>query len=135
MQHCDVEEFWVVALNSQCQLLDARMLFRGTVDQCLFHPRDLFRYGLLKNASSLVVAHNHPTGQCFPSPEDKQITKKMIAAGKLLDIPVLDHIIFSKNNNKRFYQKMLLFLIKKIASAASTNRVIFQLSTDNYHPI
>ena len=59
----DVEEFWALALNSEKELLMCSCLFRGTVDNCLVHPRDVFRFALFNNASSLIVAHNHPTGQ------------------------------------------------------------------------
>lgn len=91
----NVEEFWVMALNSNLQLLQLDMLFRGTVDKCLVHPRDVFRFACLHNATSLIIAHNHPSGDPLPSLQDINLTKKLIKASHLLEIPILDHIIIS----------------------------------------
>jgi DNA repair protein RadC len=89
----DVEEFWGLALNPACDLLAAKMLFRGTVDACFIHPRDVFRFALQTNASSLVVAHNHPSGACEPSRADVEMSRKLRLAGDLLQIPLVDHVI------------------------------------------
>lgn len=89
----DAEEFWALALGPSKTLLKRKMLFRGTVDECLVHPRDLFRFACSANASSLIIAHNHPSGDPQPSRQDLAITKKLIEAGHLLQIPILDHLI------------------------------------------
>jgi DNA repair protein RadC len=99
MSQAESEEFWVIALNSQCVLIDARMLFKGTVDECLFHPRDIFRFAVIQNASKLIVGHNHPSGCCKPSHEDIKLTRQLFKIGKLFKIPVLDHIIISTKEN------------------------------------
>ncbi len=91
----DVEEFWALALNGVKDPIAVRCLFRGTVNSCPFHPRDIFRFGYLNNACSLIVAHNHPSGDPRPSEEDKQVTRGLIKAAKLLELPVDDHLILA----------------------------------------
>jgi DNA repair protein RadC len=98
----DVEEFWSLALNPGCELLAAKMLFRGTVDCCLIHPRDVFRFALQTNATTLVVGHNHPSGNCEPSRADIAMTKKLRAGGELLQIPVVDHVIVGAESHFSF---------------------------------
>jgi DNA repair protein RadC len=71
------------------------MLFRGTVDSCFVHPRDVFRFAIAENASSLLVAHNHPSGELIPSMEDLRFTRQLVAASALMEIPVVDHVILS----------------------------------------
>jgi DNA repair protein RadC len=91
----DVEEFWVLALGPSKQLLCSKMLFRGTVDSCTVHPRDIFRFACLQNASSVIIAHNHPSNDPEPSDSDLQLTEDLVALGRLIQIPVLDHLIIS----------------------------------------
>ncbi len=88
------EEVFVICLDSQLRLLGYEMIFKGTVDSCLFHARDIFRYAISKNAHSLIIAHNHPSLKTLPSTADKKITRKLIKIAQLLEIPLLDHIIF-----------------------------------------
>lgn len=89
----DVEEFWALALGPNKALLGAKMIFRGTVDACLVHPRDIFRFACLENASSLLVAHNHPSGDPLPSVEDLRFTRQLVRAAAVMEIPVVDHLI------------------------------------------
>ncbi|MEQ1878385.1 MAG: JAB domain-containing protein [Bdellovibrionia bacterium] len=91
----EVEEFWAIALGSTKRVIRIQMIFRGTVDACLVHPRDVFRFALTMNASSLLVAHNHPSGDNRPSQEDLALTKRLADAGKLLQIPLIDHLILA----------------------------------------
>lgn len=95
----EVEEFWVAALNADKTLVAAQCLFRGTVDRCLFHPRDVFRFAYLHNASSIVVAHNHPSGRIEPSDEDVRITDQLLNIAEILEVPVVDHIILGQGAN------------------------------------
>ncbi len=92
----DVEEFWIAALNSSKEAVAATCLFRGTVDHCLFHPRDVFRYACLNNASSIIIAHNHPSGDVRPSPEDLAITGQLLKLAVLLEVPLIDHLILGR---------------------------------------
>ena len=89
----EVEEFWVAALNSDKDVVAAACLFRGTVDHCLFHPRDVFRFACVHNASSIVVAHNHPSGSVRPSVEDLGVTGQLLQAALLMEVPLVDHLI------------------------------------------
>lgn len=98
----EVEEFWGVALNPLCRVITAKMLFRGTVDACLIHPRDVFRFGLLHNATSILVGHNHPSGSSYPSAEDIMITQNLRRAGEILQIPLVDHIIVTAQGHYSF---------------------------------
>jgi DNA repair protein RadC len=91
----DVEEFWALALGPKKTILAARMIFRGTVDSCLVHPRDIFRFACLENASSLLVAHNHPSGDLLPSHEDLRFTRQLLRAAEVMEIPVVDHLILT----------------------------------------
>ncbi|MCC6277839.1 MAG: JAB domain-containing protein [Oligoflexia bacterium] len=98
MQSPSVEEFWAVALNSRCEALDARMIFRGTVDECQVHPREVFRFALLQNASGLLVGHNHPSQECEPSEADLRLTQRLVHVGRIIQIPIYDHLIVTENH-------------------------------------
>lgn len=102
------EEFWVLALNSSLEIIDAKCLFRGTVDHCLIHPRDIFRYGFKMNSSRLILCHSHPSGQSQPSKEDLDITAEIIAASKILKLPIEDHLIAAKRNYFSFRENGLI---------------------------
>jgi DNA repair protein RadC len=93
----DAEELWALALSPRKKLIKSKMIFRGTVDACLVHPRDIFRFACKENASSLIVVHNHPSGDLTPSLEDLDFTRKLLAAGALMEIPVLDHLIVNQD--------------------------------------
>lgn len=93
----EVEEFWVMALASNKKVIRVEMIFRGTVDSCPVHPRDVFRFALKMNASAILVAHNHPSDDCRPSDQDLKLTRELHEAGDLLQIPVVDHMIVSKS--------------------------------------
>ena len=100
----DVEEFWAVALNSEKSVLNAACIFRGTVDVCLFHPRDVFRFAFQNNAVALLVAHNHPSGSPKASREDKVVTRQLLAAARILQLPIVDHIILAGNSYFSFLE-------------------------------
>lgn len=91
------EELWLLALNSQLELIKKEMVFRGTADHCLIHPRDIFRILILCNASSFIMAHNHPSQQSTPSEQDLVITRKIFQAATLFKIALNDHIIMTPN--------------------------------------
>lgn len=87
------EEFWILALSSSKKLLRCEMMFRGTADACLVHPRDVVRFLCHTNASSFIVAHNHPSGDPKPSHQDWAFTRRLVQCGHLVEIPLLDHVI------------------------------------------
>ena len=90
-----IEEFWVISLGPSNYVLSIKKLFKGTVDSCLFHPRDLFRATLFANASRFIVAHNHPSSCLMPSDEDLNITQKIKQGAYILGIHFVDHLIVS----------------------------------------
>lgn len=107
----DVEEVWAAALNSDKRVTAAACLFRGTVDQCLTHPRDIFRFGCLHNAAALVLAHNHPSGQVRPSRQDLEWTRRIKEAAEILMIPVVDHLILGQRSYFSFMESGLLKIL------------------------
>ncbi len=90
------EVFLAVALNGAHEILSTTLVSLGTVSQSLVHPREVFAPAIEKRASALIVAHNHPSGDLNPSPEDVIVTKRIQKAGEILGIPVLDHLVFSE---------------------------------------
>lgn len=93
----EVEEFWVTTLRSDRSVIRSSCLFRGTVDSCPVHPRDIFRFACLQNASAIIISHNHPSEDPRPSVEDRRVTEQILRAGKLLQIPLLDHLIITSS--------------------------------------
>lgn len=91
------EELWVLALNSQMKVSHKEMIFRGTADYCMIHPRDIFRVLILCNASSFIMAHNHPSQEVLPSDQDLILTRKIHELSLLLEIPLQDHLVFTKD--------------------------------------
>ena len=91
------EEFHVVTLTTKNQIIDAHHVSTGTLDASLVHPREVFRPALRDAASSVILAHNRPSGDPTPSREDFAVTKRLEEAGKLLGIDVLDHIVVARD--------------------------------------
>jgi len=114
----EVEEFWVAALNPSLELIAHQLLFRGTVDQCPVFPRDLIRYVCLKNASSFLICHNHPSGDCRPSLPDIRITKKILRVSRLIEVSLQDHIILG---DEKYYSFADQGLLKKWTGFVSRN--------------
>ncbi len=97
----DVEHFQVVLLNTRRRLIRVETVSRGTLDSLLVHPREVFRSAIAANASALILAHNHPSGDPTPSDADIRVTRDLIRAGQLLKIDVLDHIILGRRSKER----------------------------------
>ena len=91
------EVFGALLLNASNRILGYHEVARGGIDSCQVDARVLFRAALLVGASSVIVAHNHPSGQVEPSSEDIRLTMRLVAAGNMIGIRVLDHIIVSDN--------------------------------------
>jgi DNA repair protein RadC len=88
-----VEVCGMLCLSTKGDIIAYHELTRGTVDVVLVHPRDVYRTAALANASSVVVGHNHPSGDPSPSPDDVVLTKRLAAAGLLMGIPLVDHVV------------------------------------------
>lgn len=93
MRHLAVEEFRIVGLNVKKRIKFIETISRGTLDSTLVHPREVFKSAISRMAHSIVLIHNHPTGNPKPSQQDIFLTKRLREAGDLVDIPVVDHII------------------------------------------
>jgi DNA repair protein RadC len=89
----DVEQGGVLLLDARHRVLHARVLTRGTADAAPMHPRDVFREAALAGAAAVVLFHNHPSGDPLPSAEDLELTQRMIDAGLVMGIAVVDHLI------------------------------------------
>jgi DNA repair protein RadC len=87
------EKFAVLLLDVKNRLIMYRIMSLGTLDQTIAHPRDIFRDAIKANAGGIILAHNHPTGSTDPSSEDLSLTKQLLECGRLVQIPVLDHVI------------------------------------------
>ncbi len=90
-----VESFWVLPLDSQHRLSVGApiVITRGILNASLVHPREVFLSAFVANAAAIILVHNHPSGDPTPSSDDRLITQQLVAAGRLLDLPVLDHVI------------------------------------------
>lgn len=93
MRNFEKEHFWALSLNAKNQILRCSEISVGLADAALVHPREVFRVALLSRAISLILVHNHPSGNPKPSRQDIKTTRRLIEAGELLGIPVLDHIV------------------------------------------
>lgn len=93
------EHFVAISVNNHLDIIGYTDVSIGTVDQTLANPREVFRTAIVQNATGIILAHNHPSGHSDPSQEDLATTKKMVKAGVLLGIPVLDHIIVGERDN------------------------------------
>ena len=89
----DKETFYVVTLTQKHQEIDRHLVSIGTLTASLVHPREVYKPAILDSAAAVVFVHNHPSGDVTPSREDKALTKRLVDAGALLGIRVLDHII------------------------------------------
>lgn len=93
LKGADREHFVVLMLNAQHEVVGIHTATIGTIDGSLIHPRELFKAAILANAVAVIVAHNHPSGNVTPSPEDRTVTNQLCDAGKVLGIPIIDHVI------------------------------------------
>ncbi|MBN1498923.1 MAG: DNA repair protein RadC [Spirochaetes bacterium] len=89
------EEFRVLMLNTKNNLIRKSIISIGTISETLIHPREIFREAVKESAASIIIVHNHPSGDLTPSKEDIETTERILKAGKLIGIPLLDHLILS----------------------------------------
>lgn len=108
LRDLEVEEFHVVALSAQRDVLKAVLVSRGVLTGSLVHPREVFRPAIAEAAAGIIVVHNHPSGDPTPSPEDRAVTGQLLAAGTVLGIPVLDHVIVAGDRWMSFATQGLL---------------------------
>ena len=102
------EEFWILILNRANKLISKEPISRGGINATVVDVRMIFKPAILQNASSIILAHNHPSGNLKPSEDDIKLTRKLKDAGKLMDINVIDHIIIGDNNYFSFADEGLI---------------------------
>lgn len=102
------EVFVVLLLNSSNKIFREVTVTQGILNASLVHPREVFRLAITENAASIIILHNHPSGNANPSSSDIEITKQLIKAGEYIDIKVLDHIIIAGVNYCSFFAKGLI---------------------------
>ena len=98
----------LINLNSANKIINYDIISIGNLNSSVVHPREVFKSAIENSAASIILMHNHPSGNCTPSEEDKKLTKKLVESGKLLDIPVFDHIIIAGNSYTSFVEKKLI---------------------------
>lgn len=90
------EHFVLMVLDSRRRVIGINEVSVGTLSASLVHPREVFRAAILLNGAAIIVAHNHPSGDCSPSAEDREVTRRIQRAGELLGIPLADHIVIGE---------------------------------------
>ncbi len=98
------EYFYCVYLDNNKKIISDKLLFIGTLNYSVVHPREVFKEAYLVGASAIICIHNHPSGNVLPSRQDYDVTNNLIKVGQLLGIKLVDHIIISKNNYYSFVE-------------------------------
>lgn len=93
LQDTDQEHLKIICLNTKHRIIKVETIFIGTLNNSVVSPREIFRTALKHNAASIILVHNHPSGDSTPSNDDRQVTKALIDAGKMLEVSVCDHLI------------------------------------------
>lgn len=102
------ERFIVVCLNSSNKIIKHETISIGNLNSSVVHPREIFKVAIDCSSASIILLHNHPSGNPEPSNEDISITKKIVESGKILDIPVFDHLILAGETYTSFVEKRLI---------------------------
>jgi DNA repair protein RadC len=99
LAHLDREQFVCAHLDVKNRLVSREVVSIGHLSAALVHPREVFKAAILANAASVAFVHNHPSGDPEPSREDVEITRRLIKAGEILGIPVLDHVVVARRGH------------------------------------
>lgn len=102
------EKFIVVCLNSANRVIKYETISVGNLNSSVVHPREIFKVAIDNSSASIILIHNHPSGNPEPSNEDIRLTKKIVESGKILDIPVFDHLIIAGETYTSFVEKRLI---------------------------
>ncbi|MDD3263919.1 MAG: DNA repair protein RadC [Candidatus Nanoarchaeia archaeon] len=102
------ERLILMCLNTASNIISLKTIFKGSLNECIIHPREIFNHAIQNNSCSIIIAHNHPSNQNEPSEEDKRITNIIYEAGKMLGIPLLDHLILTKDSYYSFKDNDLI---------------------------
>ena len=116
----DREHFGVICLDAKNTPLGWRVIAVGTVSTCLVHPREVFRPALVLGASAIVAFHNHPSGDLTPSAEDMAVTERLVRAGDLVGVRLLDHLVLAGPRFHSFADAGQLFSASSSSGATAT---------------
>ncbi len=100
LRYCPTEIFVVVLMNTKNRIMKTVTIAKGSLSSAVTHPREIFAPGVALHAASILVAHNHPSGDPYPSQEDRNLTRALEEAGNVLGIPLLDHLVIGDD---RYY--------------------------------
>jgi len=96
------EMFYALYLNTKGRLIKKQLLFMGSLSSAIVHPREVFKHAVTVSAASIIIVHNHPSGDPTPSPSDIDITETMVETGRLMGIDVMDHIVIGQGKYYSF---------------------------------
>lgn len=108
LQYADRENLIVLILNTKNAVTNINTVSTGSLNSSIVHPREVFKPAILGNGASIIIAHNHPSGDPTPSNEDINVTKRICEAGKILGIELLDHIIIGDDTYISLKEKGML---------------------------
>jgi DNA repair protein RadC len=108
LRYQEQENFLALLLNTKNEVLAEVTVSIGTLDMSVAHPREVFKSAIRCNSAGVILAHNHPSGDPLPSPEDGQLTRQLVEAGKLLGIEVVDHLVIGNGRWVSLREKGLL---------------------------
>ncbi len=103
MSHLDKEHLYLLHLDSKNNIMKEELISVGTLNSSLIHPREVFKAAIRESANAVILVHNHPSGDPTPSDEDREVTERIMEAGELLKIKVLDHVIIGKGEFSSFH--------------------------------
>ena len=90
----------VMALNTKNRIIGVKQIAQGSLTSAVVHPREVYQYAVVNHAACILVAHNHPSGDPYPSTQDRELTKALEEAGNVMGIPLLDHLVIG---DARYY--------------------------------
>ena len=108
LEHLEVEQFHVIGLNTKNAVVFEDMVSQGSINASIVTPRETFNLLIRRHCAGAIVAHNHPSGDCTPRKEDSDLTDALVNSGKIIGIPVLDHVIVGQGKYYSFKEHLVL---------------------------
>ena len=115
------EHFYVMHLTAKSQVKMVELVSLGSLTASVVHPRETFRRAVLAGSASIIVAHNHPSGEVDPSTEDTKVTKLLFEAGRVLGIPLLDHLVFANESFFSFQENRIRSIEEDVTGKGKKN--------------
>lgn len=108
LAECDRERFYATSLDTQSRVCGVELVSQGTMTSSLVHPREVYKAALLSNAAGIITVHNHPSGDPTPSADDRAITRQLVEVGRLIDVPLYDHVVIGDHRYFSFAESGIL---------------------------